>query len=140
MIHSEISGLESITYESMDALPVLDSFIKETLRLDTLDKGESLSVFVADRALLMLEAVAIRRKALQPYTFSNGGPHVAEGEIACVPAWDLMHDKAVYPDPMEFNGLRFVKPNAPPESEKRNTSFTDANAHYPLWGLGSKAW
>ncbi|KAL9105337.1 MAG: hypothetical protein Q9187_008728, partial [Circinaria calcarea] len=81
MIRHEIESQTALDCESIARLPVLDSFIKESVRINPLDK------------------VAIRRKALKPYTFSNGGPHVALGQIACVPAWDIMHNDAKYSNP-----------------------------------------
>ena len=89
--------------------------------------------------------VSIRRKALSPYTFSNGGPHVPAGEIACVPAWEIMHNELRYPNAKAFDGLRFVqnvhtKASALPNDAMRGTTFTDASQDFPIWGLGSKVW
>ena len=133
-------------YESITRLPVLDSFIKESSRLNPLDKS-MLSLKVNRQRMVTLTdlVVAIRRKALRPYTFSNGGPHVAAGEMACVSGWDLMHDSAKYPNPDDFDGLRFVKPSVltpavVEEQSMRGTSLTDATKDFPIWGLGSKAW
>ena len=93
--------------------------------------------------------VAIRRKALKPYTFSKNGPHVPAGEIACVPAWEIMHDEKQYPQADKFDGLRFVDDNevitTPSEQVKkknpmRGTELTEASKDFPIWGLGSKVW
>lgn len=93
----------------------------------------------------MAATVSIRRKALKPYTFSNGGPHVSVGEIACVPGWEIMHDESKYSNADMFDGLRFVKTSrstacGPPDNVLRGTTFTDASKDYPIWGLGSKVW
>lgn len=89
-------------------------------------------------------SVAIRRKALQPYTFSTG-QQAPVGQIACVPAWEFMHDQSQYPDPNTFNGHRFVKKSQREASASeydamRGTTFTDASKDFPIWGLGSKVW
>ena len=87
--------------------------------------------------------MAIRRKALQPYTFQSTGQHVQVGQTACVPAWEFMHDKSQYPDPEVFDGHRFVKDTgsrASTSNGMRGTTFTDAAKEFPIWGLGSKAW
>jgi len=87
--------------------------------------------------------VSIRRKALKEYTFSNGGPHVPIGEVACVSAWDITHDESKYPNAGEFDGLRFVKSTAASklaDNVMRGTTFTDASKDWPVWGLGSKVW
>jgi len=89
--------------------------------------------------------VSIRRKALKPFTFADGRTHVAAGEIACAPAWEIMHNEAKYPNPHVFEGLRFVKDLPVPLSTARNepmrgTILTDASKDFPIWGLGSKVW
>ena len=89
--------------------------------------------------------VSIRRKALKPYHFSNGGPSVAVGEIACVSGWDIMHDETKYPQADEFDGHRFLEESSskrPPThtEEMKGTVFTDASKDFPIWGLGSKVW
>ncbi len=96
-------------------------------------------------ALLTVFSVSIRRKALKPFKFSNGGPHVAVGEIACVPGWEIMHDELKYPNAYTFDGLRFVKSELTTASglsdnTLRGTTFTDASKEFPIWGLGSKVW
>ena len=89
--------------------------------------------------------VSIRRKALRPFTFSNGGPRVSVGQIACVPGWEIMHDESKYPNADVFDGLRFVKTthstaSGPSDNKLRGTTFTDASKDSPIWGLGSKVW
>lgn len=79
--------------------------------------------------------VAIRRKALQDYTFSDGSIHVPAGATVCVSAYDLMHDPHVYPKPDEFIGDRFVPQNS--ESQQKVTEVSDK---FPVWGYGSLAW
>ena len=96
--------------------------------------------------VLTTNTVAIRRKALKPFTFSNGGPHVSVGQIVCVPAWDFLHDAELYPNADTFDGLRFLPPThdkingEPSPSRVRGSTFTDVAKEYPIWGLGSKAW
>ncbi|KAL9124411.1 MAG: hypothetical protein Q9217_006253 [Psora testacea] len=127
MLRKEISSIERFGYETITHLPILDSFIKEAVRLNPLDK------------------LAVRRKALQPFTFSHGGPHVATGQIVCLSAGELMHNELKYPSPSEFDGLRFVENHATgsagsPVNDVRGTPFTEASKDFPIWGLGSKAW
>ena len=146
MIHKEVQSVESLDYESINRLPILDSFIKEAVRVNPLDKGEYIPrESHSARDLLITQTVSIRRKALKPFTFSNGGPHIPVGEIACVPAWDIMHDKSIYSNADVFDGLRFVKTthnsaSGPPDNLLRGTTYTDASKDFPIWGLGSKVW
>ena len=100
-------------------------------------------ILICGSSLLTSHIVGIRRKALKDYTFSNGGQHVSVGEIACVPSWEITHDESKYPNPYEFDGLRFVKSIAFPEQPNnmmRGTTFTDGTKDWPIWGLGSKIW
>lgn len=76
---------------------------------------------------------------MKNHTFSNGGPVVGAGEIACVSCYDIMHDEAKYYKPYEFDGLRFVK-NTAEAGEMRGSHFTDASKDFPVWGIGSKVW
>lgn len=41
IIHNEIQDLENLDYESIKILPILDSFIKEAVRVNRLDKTKS---------------------------------------------------------------------------------------------------
>jgi len=82
-------------------------------------------------------------KGPQKFYFLESGPHVSVGEIACVPAWDIMHNESKYPNADTFDGLRFVKSAAAPrgaDDVMRGTTYTDASKDYPIWGLGSKVW
>ena len=91
--------------------------------------------------------MSIRRKALKPFTFADG-THVPAGDIACAPAWEIMHNEAKYPRPQDFEGLRFAKERDLPlgsasgtgDEPMRGTVLTDASKDFPIWGLGSKVW
>ena len=142
LLRREMQAAGPLDYRKIIQLPMLDSFIKESIRSNPLDKSGSID-YTCYTTLTV--AVGIRRKALKPYTFANGGPHVAAGEIACVPAWDFMHDPAKYPEPEAFDPLRFVPTShdavkGAPENLLRGTSVTDASKDFPIWGLGSKVW
>ncbi|KAF4628994.1 hypothetical protein G7Y89_g9153 [Cudoniella acicularis] len=108
----EIGDPSLLNYSDVEGLSRLDSFVKEAVRTNSLD------------------ALAIRRKALRPFTFSHGGPHVKEGELACVSLYDAMHDEGTYSNPNHFDGWRFVK---------TASRFTDVSEKYPVWGFGSLA-
>ena len=68
------------------------------------------------------------------------------GQIACVSAYDILHDETKYPNPRVFDGLRFV-PKEQKESsaaaegeEMRGTTLTEGTKDFPIWGFGSKIW
>jgi cytochrome P450 len=124
--HSEYIGLlreELETHRTqtggidLENLPLLDSFLKESARLHPSD------------------SISIRRKALLPYTFSDG-THIAAGDVACVPLRAIMRDPCNFPDSTTFDGFRFVA-----EDRKSSISkYTDGDATFLLWGLGRRAW
>ena len=64
------------------------------------------------------------------------------GQIACVSAYDVMHNEARYPNPQVFDGLRFVKDSgtASEGGEMRGTTLTEGTKDFPIWGFGSKIW
>jgi len=90
ILRAEIGDPDILDYAMVEELPYLDSFIKETVRLNPLD------------------TMAIRRKALRHFTFSSGGPHVLEGHMACISLCDAMRNEADYPNANVFDGSRFT--------------------------------
>jgi len=116
LLRDEIGDYSKLDYERLESLPILDSFIKETIRFEPFDTR------------------AIRRKALKPFSFTDG-PYVPAGSMACVSSYDLMHDEKNYPNPYEFDGLRFVSR----ASGMKGTKFTDISERFPVWGYGSLA-
>ncbi|KAF2994245.1 hypothetical protein E8E13_000926 [Curvularia kusanoi] len=117
-IQKEAGPIGDLTYETLTKLPLLDSFIKETVRLHPLD------------------TLAVRRKALQPYTFASGTPHVPEGATVAVSSYDQMHDSSYYVTPNEFQPQRFIQDESPAAASK----FTEVSEKFPVWGYGSLAW
>ncbi|KAI4213103.1 MAG: hypothetical protein LQ351_004257 [Letrouitia transgressa] len=106
-------------HEAIDNMPLLDSFIKESARLNPLD------------------SLTMQRKAIQDYTFSDG-TFVPAGNGVCVPQEALMHDPAVYPSPTEFNGYRFVTKEA--GVLRSSSKFTHPSWSFPFWGAVGRAW
>ncbi|KAL9074039.1 MAG: hypothetical protein Q9157_004529 [Trypethelium eluteriae] len=124
ILREELASSGDLNYKTLTELPILDSFAKESARLNPLDR------------------MGIRRKALKPFQFGNGGPLVPTGGVVCVPAFDLLHNASKYEDPFRFDGLRFLDNGSAEENEAndmRGTKFTDPSKDFPIWGLGSKA-
>ena len=115
-LRKEIENSDN-TRGDLDSLPLLDSFLKESARLHPSD------------------SISVRRKVLQPYTFSDG-THLAVGDIACVPLQAIMRDPANYSNGLSFDAFRFVGQNDSGNSAR----FSDTSTTYPLWGLGKHAW
>lgn len=104
-------------YRKLDGLQLLDSFMKETVRLHPLD------------------TLGIRRKAVLPYNFTDGTIKVPQGATVCVPAYDMLHDPSRYPNPQKFDGARFI----PKNQTNDQVRFTKVAHDFPMWGYGSLA-
>ncbi|KAK6955952.1 hypothetical protein Daesc_003599 [Daldinia eschscholtzii] len=96
-LREEIARHGPLDYKGLEELPLLDGFIKETVRCNPLD------------------TLAIRRKALEPYTFSDGSLSVPSGATVCVSSHDLMHNPEIYGEPDSFNPSRYL----PKESDSQ---------------------
>jgi cytochrome P450 len=117
-LREEMDNLEDLTHDKLMELPLLDSCIKETVRLHPLD------------------TLAVRRKALKPYTFISGSPQVPAGTTVVVSSYDLMHNSTDYPSPHDFQLRRFIET----KSSVKGTRFTEVSEKFPVWGYGSLAW
>ena len=106
-----------INEEALDRLPLLDSFLKESARLHPSD------------------SIALRRKVLQTFHFSDGTT-LFPGDVACVPLQAIMQDPSNYVNGTQFDGKRFLHV----ENNGKTASFTDPSPKYPLWGLGKHGW
>ncbi|RDH30319.1 cytochrome P450 [Aspergillus welwitschiae] len=102
---------------NMNELPLLDSFMRETARVNSLDR------------------VAIRRKALTDYSFSSAPLSIAAGSILCVSSYDVARNEHIYPDPEQFDGGRFLTGRCKDSSRK----FADISENHLIWGYGSLA-
>lgn len=111
----ENKGLQD--YETLDKLPLLDSFMRETARWTSIDK------------------LAIRRKALVDYTFSSGSPVIPAGSTVCVSSYEASHNPKTYPNPDRFDGRRFVDG----QSTDYTKRYADVSENYLIWGYGSLA-
>jgi hypothetical protein len=116
-LRHELSSISPHSADSLEHLPLLDSFLKESSRLHPSD------------------AISVRRKVLEPFTFSDGA-HLRVGDVACVPSQAIMRDQAHYgTNSLVFDAFRFVS------SDGENVSrFADASPTFPLWGLGRHSW
>ncbi|KAH9061886.1 cytochrome P450 [Lactarius vividus] len=81
---------EGWTKAGMDKMHKIDSFLRETQRLDSLDY---LSLF---------------RLASRPFTFSNGVT-IPAGTLIAAPTGAIHRDEEIFPNPEEFDGFRFAK-------------------------------
>lgn len=92
--------------------------------------------------------MSTRRHALLPFEFSDG-TKLGVGDWACTPVHAINHDSEHYPDPMKFNGFRFVDPEIlekataerdVPSSQAEPSPFTEVSSKWQFWGTGRMAW
>ncbi|KAI0552037.1 cytochrome P450 [Xylaria curta] len=110
-------------------LPLLDSFIKESTRLTP------------------VESMSVRRRALQPFSLSDG-TKVAIGEWACASSGAINTHGEYYPSPETFSGFRFVEPSTlsnsqafstPTATQPKPSKLTDVDHSFLMWGTGRMA-
>jgi cytochrome P450 len=134
---AEKQGLQN--YHQLEQLPLLDSFMRETARLKSLDTGQTSPVPAGrsqDDMLTPFSLVAIRRKALVDYIFSVDSQFIPAGSTVCVSSYEASHDPVTFPDPERFNGRRFVDGL----SKDHTSRYSDVSENYLIWGYGSLAW
>lgn len=94
--------------------------------------------------------VSTRRQALQPFTFSDG-TRLDTGDWACTPSGAMARNPEDYPDPLRFNGFRFVDPKLLLEYDAAYydqnhpqascpSKFTDAGGSWQMLGTGRMMW
>ncbi|KAM0794867.1 cytochrome P450 [Usnea florida] len=115
-LQEEISRVvedDAISSSRNQDTPLLDSFIKETARLHP------------------LQIVAMNRKVMTPFVFSDG-THIPAGNVVCVPQQAMMQDPNNYANPLEFQGFRFVTwRDGIPTSTSR---LSHPGPLFPFWG------
>ncbi|KAF2819134.1 cytochrome P450 [Ophiobolus disseminans] len=138
-IHPEYVDLlrkefEGPSYEAWErtgyGLPLLDSFLKESARMNPID------------------SVSVRRKALKPFDLSNG-VHVDSGEWLATPLQAMLQDPKIWADPSSFHGLRHVDAATLEKLENAGSLscpdptkaalLTDTRG-WQTWGTGRTAW
>ncbi|GIK05238.1 hypothetical protein Aspvir_009342 [Aspergillus viridinutans] len=107
------------TKDAIDAMHKMDSFIKETQRCNPLD------------------ASALARLVLKPYTFCNG-LHVPRGSFIFTPNSPLFEDEQFYKDPKRFDGFRFARMREDPQL-KASCPLTATSEYTMHFGMGRHA-
>ncbi|KAI1483289.1 putative cytochrome P450 [Daldinia eschscholtzii] len=126
------TGWETFERSGGRLFPLMDSFIKESARLNP------------------VECMSTRRKALKPFHFKDG-TKVEVGQWICSPLEAINLDAKYYACPNEFHGFRFVQPDILEKSlaETPLYNFKIPEGQYPsqltdpsstlMWGVGKGA-
>ncbi|KZT27519.1 cytochrome P450 [Neolentinus lepideus HHB14362 ss-1] len=107
-----------LTKAALDQLGKMDSFLKESMRVNGLGSATH------------------TRRACKTFALSDG-TIVPEGSYVSA-ALDIHFDEAYYPNPESFDGLRFYKGSE--SSANNDDGFAVPNLHYLPWGYGKHAW
>ena len=116
------SGAMDDFVDKAEGLPLLDSFMKESARLHGFD------------------FIGARRRALKPFTFSDG-LRVDKGDWICIPQYAMMYDDRYFPEPHRFNAFRWIN-GVQPKNPASNTPYkmTDVHPDWYMWGSGRLIW
>jgi len=123
---------------AMTRMRKLDSFLKESARLNPLGARESqnatfkLALICTDSTL-----VTMTRKALKDFTFSDG-TRIPKGGIVSVASLYRHRDDDVYPHAGTFDGFRFSEIREEDEGTKHQMVAT--STEYLPFGHGRHAW
>ena len=118
----------------------LDSFIKESLRMNMVSGGTSStspSIPIA-HTLNTCYVVGSHRKALKPYTFSNG-VKIPAGQYLAVPTSGIHMDESIYEDAEKFDGFRFSRMREREGEGPKHYSVNTAT-EFLTFGHGKHAW
>jgi hypothetical protein len=131
---------EGWTKAGLDKMYKIDSFLRETQRLDGLGSSSVCSLRLPSQLLMPVVPVVLVRLALRPFTFSNG-IIVPAGTVVAAPLSAIHTDGTIYPSPGEFDGSRFAKLRERDEGgmASRHQFGTTSTTHVPF-GHGRHAW
>ncbi|KAL8940797.1 MAG: hypothetical protein Q9216_002623 [Gyalolechia sp. 2 TL-2023] len=105
-------------------LPLMDSFLQESMRLS------------------MTDSTSVQRKALADFTFSDG-LKVLKGDWVCVPWRAMMRDPQRFDNPSTFSASRFLSSFGTARQANISTrpgQLTDSGEHWLSWGTGRIRW
>ena len=123
----------------MDKLHRLDSFIRETQRIDIIRPSLSASVHGCPVTNTVIQA-GLPRIARRPFTFSNGVT-IPAGTMVAAPTSVIHVDEEIYSNPHKFDGFRFsgLHDNDGNVTRTGNSAVSTSPDHL-AFGLGRHAW
>ncbi|KAK7680563.1 hypothetical protein QCA50_016345 [Cerrena zonata] len=116
-----VIGEEGWTKDAMTKLWKVDSFMRESLRLNG------------------MSAVSMFRKTRKPVVFSNG-VRIPAGTILVAAARDTHMDEEYYPDPHTFDPWRSYRKRVNSEREVEGELYSSYSPTHLHFGLGKHAW
>lgn len=126
------------TKMALDCMPKVDSFFRESQRLNSIGTGAHLILISPGfYSQTYVSTVTLARIAIKDFKFSDGTVLPA-GTFVAVPLYATHHDESVYRNPDDFDPDRFVTSNEHGNSSK--IQMVTPTTEYIHWGLGKHAW
>ncbi|KAK8043805.1 hypothetical protein PG994_012643 [Apiospora phragmitis] len=131
-------------------LPLLDSFVKESIRFSNADACKSTPgtpASLTSTKLRFVPTVSCRRKALCDVVLKDGS-RIEKNDWVCIPQRAMMCDALRYSNAHAFDGYRFARANAALRQgkttadvpDKSPSTVTSPSIDWPIWGLGTAIW
>ena len=126
---------------SLSKMRKVDSFLKETVRMEGIEICQSFPPFTVGITLstyfYFRSLVGLMRKATNDFTFSDG-TFIPKGTRIHVGLTALHHDNALYENPEAFDPFRFA--NMGEEGQGAKHQFAATSPEYLSFGHGRHAW
>ena len=135
---------EGWTKAGMDKMHKIDSFLRETQRLDGLGNSSLASFHIvpitSHSYMPSFSPVVMARLVLRPFTFSNGVT-IPAGTLVSIPSRAAHTDERIFENPDEFDGFRFAKlrKSGGDIAGSRSQVLTLSSENL-TFGLGRHAW
>ena len=125
----------------MDRLHKLDSFLWETIRIDTTGIG-LLGSLNTSLLLITVLQVILYHLTLRPFIFFNGVT-IPAGTLITTLSSAVHMDEDIYSNPEQFDGFRFSNASARDMDKDFTTtrySAVSASPEHLVFGVGQHAW
>jgi cytochrome P450 len=133
---------EGWTKAGMDKMHKIDSFLRETQRMDGLTL-RSLYILpdTSSTDARHCVLVVMTRLALRPFTFSNGVT-IPAGTLIAIPASAAHRDEETFRNPEEFDGFRFsnLRERDGDDAVTTRHQVISTSAEHLSFGLGRHTW
>ena len=133
-----VIGEEGWSKAALGKMRKIDSFIKECQRLEGVSSGTCLCILLMRQPLRFYPQVALTRKALKDFTFSDG-TFVPEGTVIVTAIRSIHYDETLYQNAHAFEPFRFSDLHEE-DGEGVKHQFTSTRTEYLPFGHGRYAW
>jgi len=134
---------EGWTKAGMDKMHKIDSFLRETQRIDGLSNSSlaSFRIVPITNHSYPFSPVVMVRLVLRPFTFSNGVT-IPAGNLVSIPSRAAHADERIFENPNEFDGFRFanLRKSEGGDITGSRCQAVSVSSENLTFGLGRHAW